>query len=279
MFARRPPVSAVAGDPVLARPVSQACTAAQFGEPDYARWCAAIGESPRLHRKQWEFCYILQTLETRGMLARGKRGLGFGVGREPLVAAIAARGCEVTATDLPADAARAHFWAESDQHASGLALLNERGLCPPDAFAERVRYEEADMRSVPAHLTGFDFVWSACAFEHLGSLDAGVDFVIAALKTLKPGGVAVHTTEYSVKDGWRTRDHGATVVYRRRDLEALFMRAAAEGYTTAANWNPGSQPLDEYVDAPPYSPDRHVKLSYRGLVVTSFGLVLEGPAA
>lgn len=214
MFRRRSAIPTRDGDPSLAQPVSQPCTAAQFDEPDYARWCAAIGEPVRLHRKQWEFCYILQALETRGMLAPGKRGLGFGVGREPLVAAIAARGCEVTATDLPADAARAHFWAETDQHASGLALLNERALCPSDAFAARVRYEAADMRSVPAHMTGYDFTWSACAFEHLGSLGAGVDFVLASLKCLKPGGVAVHTTEYSVHDGWRTRDHGATVIYR-----------------------------------------------------------------
>jgi hypothetical protein len=91
--------------------------------------------------------------------------------------------------------------------------------------------------------------------------------------------VAVHTTEYSVHDGWRTRDRGATVVYRRRDLEGLFARAAAEGYATTANWSAGTHPLDDHVDRPPYSPERHVKLAYRGLTVTSYGLVLEGTAA
>ncbi|WP_375288381.1 SAM-dependent methyltransferase [Sphingomonas sp.] len=263
------------GEPTLADPVSQACTEAQFAEIDYARWCAAIGEPPRLHRKQWEFCYILQVLDARGMLAPGKRGLGFGVGREPLVAAMAARGVEVTATDLPPETARAHFWVESDQHASGLDLLNERALCPPQAFAERVTFEHADMRAVPSHLTGYDFVWSACAFEHLGSLGAGIDFVIAALATLRPGGVAVHTTEYNLANGWRTRDHGATVIYRRCDLERLFARAAARGFTTTANWTPGGGTLDLHVDQPPYSPEPHLKLAYRGLTVTSFGLVLD----
>lgn len=264
------------GEPTLADPVSQACTEAQFAEADYARWCAAIGEPPRLHRKQWEFCYILQALEARGLLRPGVRGLGFGVGREPLVAAMAARGVAVTATDLSAEAARAHFWVDSDQHASGLDLLNERGLCDPAAFAERVRFEHADMRRVPPHLSGYDFVWSACAFEHLGSLDAGIDFVIASLGTLKPGGVAVHTTEYNLANGWRTRDHGATVVYRRRDLERLFARAAALGFATEANWTPGGGTLDVHADLPPYSPERHVKLAYRGMTVTSFGLVLDG---
>ena len=276
MFRRRSATPTQTGEPSLTRPVSQPCTAAQFDDPAYARLCAAIGEPPRLHRKQWEFCYILQALETRGMLQPGKRGLGFGVGNEPLVAAMAVRGCEITATDLPADAARAAFWIDTDQHASGLARLNDRGLCPPADFAARVYWEPADMRSVPAHLTGYDFTWSACAFEHLGSLGAGIAFVLASLKCLKPGGVAVHTTEYSIHDCWRTRAHGATVIYRRRDLEALFARAAAMRFSTKANWHSGSQPLDAYIDQPPYSPDRHVKLAYRGLTVTSFGLVLEG---
>lgn len=279
MFRRRSAAPTLTGEPSLSRPVSQACTAVQFDEPAYAGWCAAIGEPPRLHRKQWEFCYILQALETRGMLGPGRRGLGFGVGHEPLVAAMAARGCEITATDLPADAARAAFWIDTDQHASGLAGLNDRRLCPPDEFARRVRWEPADMRAVPGHLTGYDFTWSACAFEHLGSLGAGIDFVLASLACLKPGGVAVHTTEYSIHDRWRTRAHGATVVYRRRDLEALFVRAAATGFTTTANWSAGTQPLDAHVDLPPYSPDRHLKLAYRGLTITSFGLVLEGAGA
>lgn len=263
------------GEPTLAAPVSQPCTGAQFAEAHYARWCAAIGEPLRHHRKQWEYCYILRVLELSGMLRPGRRGLGFGVGREPLVAAMAARGVEVVATDLPAEAAAHGGWIASAEHAPDLAALNDRDLCAPGDFARLVRREQADMRAIPAHLAGFDFVWSACAFEHLGSLGAGIDFVIAALATLRPGGIAVHTTEYNLADGWRTRDHGATVVYRRRDLQKLFARAAALGFETVANWTPGDDVLDHHVDAPPYSEDPHVKIAYRGMTVTSFGLVLQ----
>ena len=87
-------------EPTLAEPVSQPATAGQFQEPEYTRWCAAIGEVPKLHRKQWEFVYILRMLEVHGMLEPGKRGLGFGVGREPLVATIAAHGPSLLAPDL-----------------------------------------------------------------------------------------------------------------------------------------------------------------------------------
>ena len=43
---------------------------------------------PRKHRKQWEFCYILQALCRAGVMRVSARGLGFGVGREPLVAVL-----------------------------------------------------------------------------------------------------------------------------------------------------------------------------------------------
>ena len=47
MFRRRSATPTTDGDPSLTHPVSQPCTAAQFDEPVYARWCAAIGEPPR----------------------------------------------------------------------------------------------------------------------------------------------------------------------------------------------------------------------------------------
>ena len=51
------------------------------------------------------------------------------------------------------------------------------------------------MRDLPDDLGSFDFIWSSCSFEHLGSLGEGERFVLEALRFLKPGGVAVHTTE------------------------------------------------------------------------------------
>jgi hypothetical protein len=71
-----------------------------------------------LHRKFWEFAYISQCLEERGMLQPGRRGLGFGVGREPLASVFAKRGCAIVATDLAANAATRLGWAQSNQHAS-----------------------------------------------------------------------------------------------------------------------------------------------------------------
>ena len=51
---------------------------------------------------------------------------------------MAARGCTVVATDLDHETAAGHGWIETEQHAARLDDLNDRGLCPPEAFRERV---------------------------------------------------------------------------------------------------------------------------------------------
>ncbi|MBV5337004.1 MAG: hypothetical protein J0653_03215, partial [Deltaproteobacteria bacterium] len=67
-----------------------------------------------------------------------------------------------------------------------------------------------------------DFCWSSCSLEHLGSIKAGLDFIKASLKTLKVGGVAVHTTEYNVSSDEATIDNNPTLVlFRRCDIQGL----------------------------------------------------------
>ncbi|MFC7553839.1 methyltransferase domain-containing protein [Pseudoroseomonas wenyumeiae] len=87
------------------------------------------------------------------------------------------------ATDLdPADP-RAARWIGTGQHA------------PPPALPFRA----VDMTRIPRDLHGqFDLVWSACALEHLGSLRAGENFILEAMRCLKPGGIAIHTTEFDL---------------------------------------------------------------------------------
>src|SRR5512142_3001023 len=105
---------------------SRLCTQAQMQSKEYEEWCARIREAPRLHRKQWEFVYIAQALFERGMLAPGKRGLGFGVGQEPLAALFASYGCEIVATDQDPRDAKSSGWTDTGQYPESLAGLNGR---------------------------------------------------------------------------------------------------------------------------------------------------------
>ena len=265
------------GEPSLTCPVSQACTQSQIAEPAYAYWCRQICEEPRAHRKQWEFCFILQALATRGLLAPDFRGLGFGVGEEPLSALFARHGVQVTATDLDSARAAEAGWTQTAQHARALADLNQRGICPPERFADLVSFRAADMNAIPATLKDYDFVWSACALEHLGSIKAGGDFILKSLRTLKPGGVAVHTTEYNINNVGDTLDCASTVLFRRRDLERIIQKAIRQGFRCQLNWSVGREELDFHVDVAPYSSDKHLKLRVGSYVTTSFGLIIEKP--
>lgn len=271
------PTAINSGRPQLARPVSQACTRSQLDEETYAYWCGQIGENRRVHRKQWEFCYIAQVLATAGKLAPGQRGLGFGVGEEPLAALFAARGAYVLATDLAPEAAAGTGWIETSQHAQGKEGLNRRGICPPGLFNRNVDFRFADMNAIPDDLMSgdmgrFDFVWSACAFEHLGSIEKGEAFLLNTARLLAPGGIAVHTTELNCFSNTVTLDHASTVLFRRRDFESFGAKLAKLGCETVFNFELGDLPADRHVDIAPYSHELHLKLQLEDWVTTSFGI-------
>jgi SAM-dependent methyltransferase len=260
--------------PTLTNPVSQACTQAQMAEPAYAYWCARMHELPKHHRKQWEFCFILQALAREGALAPGLRGLGFGVGAEPLPAVFAAQGITVVATDLETAEAHEKGWVETDQHAHSKEMLNDRGICAPDAFDRLVSFRHADMNAIDPDLRDFDFCWSSCALEHLGSIANGLQFIQNSLDCLKPGGIAVHTTEFNCDAGEDTLDNDSTVLFRRSDFLPLGQSLAEAGHELAFNFHLGDQPLDAHIDTPPYSHDNHLKLALAGFVTTSFGIIV-----
>lgn len=264
----------VQGEPSFERPVSQACTQKQMVDAHYRAWCDELREQPSTHRKQWEFCYILQSLETSGVLQAGARGLGFGVGDEPLTAAFAARGIGVTATDLDVELAAQQGWVETDQHARNKEVLNSRGLCPPEQFDHLVQFRFMDMNAIDKDLRGFDFCWSACALEHLGSIQQGLQFIEASVECLRPGGVAVHTTEFNCQSNDDTLDNASTVLFRQRDLIKLAKRLRRRGHEIVLNFNTGDQPLDLHIDVPPYSQSNHLKLQIAQWVTTSFGVIV-----
>jgi hypothetical protein len=265
---------------------SQLCSAESLRSPALVAWAERLrpmwatgdqdGRDVLLHRKMWEWLFIAEALGERDMLVPGRSGLGFGVGQEPLVALFAAAGCALVATDQPLEAAVASGWTESEvEWAGGLENLNRSGLCAAAEFAQRVTYRPVDMNSIPADLRGFDFAWSSCALEHLGTLAAGMDFVVAQMDCLRPGGVAVHTTEFLVSsnDADATVEAGGTVFYRRRDIEALVERLGRAGHAVDIDYTEGTTPDDLHVDVPPYT-DVHLRTELAGYVTTSLALIV-----
>jgi 2-polyprenyl-3-methyl-5-hydroxy-6-metoxy-1,4-benzoquinol methylase len=263
--------------PRLDAPISQLCTHARIESATYQHWLSRMKEAPRRHRKLWEFAYILQVLSEQDMLRPGRRGLGFGVGTEPLPALMASCGVAVHATDLELEQAKLEGWVATNQHLAALEELNARQICDDESFRRLVSFEPIDMNAIPSRLRDFDFTWSSCALEHLGSLEHGLRFIDASLDTLKPGGIAVHTTEFNCSSDRKTVRRGETVIYRRRDIVGFLEGLTHKGYRTALTLAVAGDPLDQHVDVPPYSAYDHLRLQLYGYVTTSIGMVIHKP--
>jgi hypothetical protein len=252
------------------------CQASDFFHPQYAKLCKLLAQLPKFHRKQWEWVYVLHHLIEHDALRPGMRGLGFGVGTEPLPAAFASLGVQVTATDAPDNLGVVSAWNATNQHSGDVSQLFAPEIAPNELVQELVSHRPCDMNQIGPEFAEYDFNWSSCCFEHLGSIELGLQFVVNAVeKTLKPGGIAVHTTEFNASSNDATVTEGGTVIFRRKDLEELVDRLQARGHMVELfNIGPTAHALDYHVDVPPYSHDLHLKLLLAGYVTTSVGIVV-----
>jgi hypothetical protein len=251
------------------------CLARDFYHRDFAAFCQSIGLKAHLHRKLWEFGFVWHHLCTEGAIEPGARGAGFGVGREPLPSLLAKHGCEILATDAPPENASGE-WIETGQYGGSIDQLFCPHIVSEEAFHKNVRFEFCDMNAIRDDIRDYDFCWSSCSFEHLGSIENGLDFVVNSVeKVLKIGGVACHTSELNVSSNDETIERGATVLFRRRDVEALIDRLESRGHQVKPlPIEAGKSFIDLLVDLPPYSSDLSLRLNLGTFVTTSFGIVV-----
>jgi hypothetical protein len=267
--------------------LSSVCRYEDFLSDWYLKWMTRLnpgraGLDPAepgsmVQRKDWEWCAIAQALEERGMLEPGKSGCGFAVGTEPLASAFAARGARILATDQPAENGTSR-WVAGNQHAVSLQAVHHPEIIGRSEFDEKVSFQPVDMRhlALPWSET-YDFVWSSCSLEHLGSLEAGMNFVLDVMKLVKPGGISVHTTEFNVSSNTTTLELGPNVIYRRQDLERLDTRLRAQSCgMSRLDLYCGDHQYDIEFDYPPYFTHgrQHVKLALEGHVATSVLMII-----
>lgn len=262
-------------DPSSAFMPYSTCSSRDFFHPEFKRLSAAIGIPEVFHRKYWEWVYVVHHAFRTGAVGPGMRGLVFGVGQETLPAVFAKTGMQITATDAPRDSGVSDAWKSGNEYAQELAAM-PHGDMDRAEFERLVEWRECDMNAIDPSFTNYDLCWSSCCFEHLGDLQKGIDFVINSVeKTLRVGGVAIHTTEFNLSSNDSTVENGWTVLYRRRDIEALIETLRSRGHTVdPLIIAPDALVIDGYVDTPPYAAPPHLKLALEGYVTTSIGLVI-----
>jgi|GEM_PF-652346 len=251
-------------------------SAADFYNPSFRALCAELGLSPMLHRKYWEWVFVLHHAKRLGVVGSGKRALGFAVGQEPLPSALAALGTRVVATDAPPELGESKGWRKTSEHSSSLAETHKPDLIDWGAYQRLATAQPCDMTNIDPTLTGFDLCWSCCSFEHLGDIEAGLRFVEESVeRTLAVGGVAIHTTEFNLSSNDDTVESGATVLYRLRDMEAFVERMRSRGHhVEPLRVAPDAHVLDFFVDTPPYEAPVHLKLRLMGYTSTSVALII-----
>jgi SAM-dependent methyltransferase len=140
--------------------------------------------------KQWECAMMLRTLTEFGMVREGATLAGIGAGTEETSFVLASKGCVVFPTDRYLEVTP---W--SDVAPAGMMVRPEQysAVSYPQGHVIPV-HSDARLLSLPENY--FDGVYSAGSIEHFGSLEAVAAAAEQIGRILKPGGVAVLSTEF-----------------------------------------------------------------------------------
>ena len=253
---------------------SRLCTQKDFETEWFKKITKDINCDFRYHRKLWEFVVMIDTLHKLNLLKEGRVGLGFAVGTEPLTSYFIKHGCKVVASDYMDQ----ELWSKNNELAQSLKDLNTHKIIDQKVLESNCIFRNVDMRNIPEDLKQeqFDFIWSSCAFEHLGNLEEGKKFVVDSLKCLKPGGYAIHTSEYNCSSNDDTVKEGDFVVYRKQDYEDIEYRLKKNNAKLfPINYDLGDMEHDSYVDDVPYESEIHLKLNLVKYTSTSILLIIQ----
>ena len=173
--------------------LSKICDAADwFDEEFHSIIVNELKESPRFHRKQWEFAMIFLALKKLGFLNENMTGLSLGGGNERVLYSIAQHVNKLIVTDLynedtTWDCARTK---DPDEYI--------KASKPFDVDDSKFKAFRMDMRYLDFEDNTFDFCYSSCAIEHIGDFEDFVQHLDEVYRVLKEDGVYVFTTELKI---------------------------------------------------------------------------------
>lgn len=171
--------------------LSKVCDAADWFDSDFQHIIKhELREPARFHRKQWEFAKIFQALQKHGLLQEDKIGLSVGGGNERILYSIANHVKKLIVTDLYSTET---MWdcAKTDDPDTFIKMNK-----PFEVDDSRITAIPMDMRKLYFGDNTFDFCYSSCAIEHIGTFDDFVQHFNEVNRCLKEGGYYIFTTEF-----------------------------------------------------------------------------------
>lgn len=175
--------------------LSKICDASDWFESEFQQVIKSeLRESPRFHRKQWEFAMIFLALRRLGYLNKDSTGLSMGGGNERVLYSIARYVKKLFVTDLYSDTTG---WDCARTDDPNDFIRKSKPFEVDDSKIEAMRM---DMRDLQFEDNTFDFCYSSCAIEHIGDYDDFIKHINEVHRCLKEGGVYVLTTEFQFGD-------------------------------------------------------------------------------
>jgi SAM-dependent methyltransferase len=251
-------------------PLNKVCRVSDAANPSWRRGYEDLGfpdDPARFHRKIWEFNQTLFGLRALRRLAPDAVALGIGCGHEELMYFLANRVARVVATDLYEGA---YIGGESDADV----------LEYPEKYAPfRYRRDHLEVRrmnglSLEAVDASFDFAFCLSSIEHFGSRADKLQALREMFRVLRPGGVAVVTTEVILNRLGRGRQYFRASLLDRLVTEAGFVLDRPPDLRVEHDYarRPLALPMDTFVTP-------HVVLRNFNTIYTSVALFLMKPPA
>ena len=144
------------------------------------------------NRKAWEVGMVVHALDQLGAITPTAEILGIGAAKEETISLLSPHVKRVFATDIYLDKG-----AWTDWHGQELMIDASRFMAVP-FNRRRVVWQHVDGRSLPYEDNSFDAIFSSSSFEHFGSENDIRQAISEACRVLKPGGVAVISTEFKI---------------------------------------------------------------------------------
>ncbi len=172
-------------------PLNKVCRVADAGNALWRQGYTDLGfpgGTDTFHRKIWEFNQALYGLRMLRRLAPDSTALGIGCGHEELMYFLANRIARVVATDLYEGS---YLGGES-----AADVLDHPDKYAPFTYrADHLEVRRMDGLSLNAADRSFDIVFCLSSIEHFGRRRDKLQALKEMFRVLKPGGVAVVTTE------------------------------------------------------------------------------------
>jgi SAM-dependent methyltransferase len=153
--------------------------------------------SGEIYRKGWEWTHCLYGLEKLGAITPDARGVGVGVGREPVIFYLADRIARVTATDLYDNTE----WSNANGREASKELVQlAKDGCPSSVDFNKIRFESQDGTKLTYADNSFDFAWSLSSIEHFGGHKSAQRALAEMGRVIRPGGIVAVATEMLILD-------------------------------------------------------------------------------